>query len=445
MDALERLKQALSRDIEISTNAYDLEAAAKDESGMTPVPPMAVVRPNNETQCLAVVRACLDLGYPMVPRGAGTGLEGAAIPVRNAVVIDLGLMDKVLDKSPADHFVSAQPGIIYDRLNYDLRHTGLFFPPSPGGSSDSATIGGMVATNASGIYAYRYGGTADWVRQLRVITGRGEVLDLGTRAPKSSTGYDLKAMFVGSEGTLGIITRIGLKLAPLPNARLRQAFSFDSLEDATGFAVEIAGALPYLAAVELMDRGTIRLVKDFLGMDIADGTYIFIEYHSPSTIPDDVTDLGASLAADFHGQNVDMKDPWHIRHFGTRAVTAKNKAIVRTDAAVPLSALADYIRHVVSYIPSRPVYAFGHAGIGIVHLLMPFDPDDPSDTAKAADFKRMAAMTAVRMQGTVSGEHGIGIGNRAFAIQQYGAALPYMKELKSIFDPQGLMNPGKVL
>ena len=444
MNSLERLKKNLPAEI-ISTNPYVLDAAARDESGMDAVRPLSVVRPLNEAHCIATVRTCLETGTALVPRGAGTGLEGAAIPSKDCIVIDMTGMDRVLHTSMEDHFVLVEPGVIYDNLNNRLRDTGLFFPPSPGGSSDTATIGGMVATNASGIYAYRYGGTGRWVRSLRVITGSGECLDIGTQAPKSSTGYNLVDLFVGSEGTLGIITRIGMELAPMPQERLQMAFFFDSLNHAVAAAVEMAWAIPELAAIELMDLNTAELVRAFMDIDMQVGTGIFIEFHAAHKVPAALVELTGQVAGDHGGRPAQVNDPWRIRHFGTRAVTAKYTHLVRTDAGVPLSALTEYINWAIDYASPKPVYAFGHVGIGILHLLMPFDPADRSDTRAAMEFKKQAALKAISLNGTVSGEHGIGIGNLDFAIQQYGEALPYMKRIKAVFDPNGIMNPGKVI
>jgi len=443
MKSLERLKQLLPANI-ITTNPYELDAAARDESGMKAVRPMAVVRPVDEDQCVAVVRACMDTKTALVPRGAGTGLEGAAIPSEKSIVMDFTGMNKVLKTSVEDHFVLVEPGVIYDDLNNRLRDTGLFFPPSPGGSSDTATIGGMVATNASGIYAYRYGGTGRWVRSLRVVTGRGEVLYLGTRAPKSSTGYALHNLFVGSEGTLGVITRVGMELAPVPESRIRQAFVFDTLDQAVSAAVEMAWAVPELAAIELMDKNTTAMVRRFLNIDLKDGTGLFIEFHAAYSVRPESVELANQVAASYKGKKINVDDPWRIRHFGTRAVTA-GQNIVRIDAGVPLSALSEYMNWAISYAAPKSVYAFGHVGIGIVHLLMPFDPDDDSDTMTALDFKKEAALKAVSLGGTVSGEHGIGLGNRDFAIKQYKNTLDYMKGIKKVFDPKGIMNPGKVI
>lgn len=429
----------------VLTNKYALDLAATDESGLGKVRPCCVLQPVSEEEVISIVRTCSEQGIPIVPRGAGTGLEGAAIPIDDSVVVDMTLMNRVLNVSMEDRFCLIEPGIIYNDLNKKLADYGLFFPPSPGGSSDSATVGGMVSTNASGIYAFRYGGTGDWVKTLRVITGSGDVVDLGTMAPKSSDGYDLLKLFVGAEGTLGVIVQIGLRLAPLPQVRVKKAFRFNTLHDALQAGIEISWGVPKVAAVELLDQATIGAISLFLNEDIDPGHYLFLEFHDDMVVPDEVFDITGEVIQEFHGVELKVDDPWRLRHYGTRAVTHQAKAVVRTDAGVPLTKMLEYVDWATSYTDQLPVYAFGHLGIGIIHLLIPYDPDDPSQMEMATAFKKDAAIKAVELGGTVSGEHGIGIGNKEALKVQLGNKSEIYMQIKRLFDPYGIMNPTKLL
>jgi D-lactate dehydrogenase (cytochrome) len=305
----------------------------------------------------------------------------------------------------------------------------------------------MLANNASGTRTVKYGGTKDNVYQFNFILPNGERLKVGNLARKSSSGYDLKHLFIGSEGTLGVVTRNGLKLAPIPADRVGRAFWFETLGQAVEAAVDMAWAVPDLAAIELLDAGTMGLIKAFLGSeDVPTQTTLFIEFHSMnSMVPQESIGLGEQVASAHGGEVLAVESPWRIRHYGTRAVTARHGAVARTDAGVPVSRLKEYMDWAVDFVAPEPVYAFGHVGIGIVHLLIPVDPSDGDSVARAAEFKKQAALAALRMGGTVSGEHGIGIGNIETALVQYGKSWKYMKDLKTIFDPRGLMNPGKLL
>ena len=420
-----------------------VEYACRDESGLGEVAPLAVVQAADEKEVQRVITFCFERKIPVTARGAGSALEGSTIPVKGGIVLDLSRMDRVIEVSTEERFCRVQPGVVYDTLNKQLSKYGLFFPPSPGGSSDVATIGGMVATNASGIYAYRYGGTGSWVKTLRVITGKGELLELGSRVPKSSVGYDLVHLFVGSEGTLGIITEVGLGLAPLPEERVKVAYRFDGFKEAVDAAVEFSWGVPMLAAVEFLDADTIQSISEFLGRPIIPGYYLFLEFHGETKVPDDVLELAHEVAETHKGSRLDVKEPWYLRHFGTRAVQRLGRALIRTDAAVPVSRLPEYLNWAKDQKGLR-VFAFGHIGLGIVHLLVPYDPEDQGLVNKVHEFKKKAGLKALSLGGTISGEHGVGTGNRELARLQLGMAYNLMSRIKELLDPHGIMNPGKV-
>lgn len=435
----------------ISTRPADLAAAARDESSLPAHTPDAVVWPLSTQEVAAVVRAAAQTRTPLTARGAGSSLEGNPIPVRGGIVLDLSRMNRVVAIRPEDLQADVEPGVVYQDLNRRLAPRGLFFPPSPGGSSDVATIGGMVANNASGIYSVKYGGTRDHVRAATVVTGTGEVVRLGNRCRKDSSGYHLLGLIIGSEGTLGIVTEITLALAGLPAAQRRWAFVFP---DDRAAASTIADLLRYgvdLAAAEFLDRPTIAAINRFRGLSLEEDPTLLLEAHGNALALQDAAPVVASVANEFGARELMLAadvDPWReVRHFATRSVQAlePESGTVRADLAVPISALPDLVDAcaAASRRHGRAAFVFGHAGIGILHLLVLARPDTPEWSA-ARSIKDEMVAEAVRLGGAVSGEHGMGVGNRDYARQAFGPALELMRQIKAVFDPAGILNPGKI-
>lgn len=435
----------------MSTRAADLDAAARDESSLLPHRPEVVVWALSTEEVAAVVRLAGTFGVALTARGAGSSLEGNPIPLRGGIVLDLSRMDRIGEIRPDDLQVDVEPGVVYAQLNRQLRSHGLFFPPSPGGSSDVATIGGMAANNASGIYSVKYGGTRQHVRAATLVTGAGEVVHLGNRCRKHSTGYDLLDLVVGSEGTLGILTEITLSLAGLPQESDKLAYAFPSDREA---ARAIAALLRFgvdLAAAEFLDAPTMAAVNRFRPLELAERPTLLLEVHGSAATLADQRAAVEALVGEHGGESLALPahlDPWkEIRHWATRAVQALDpqSATVRGDFAVPLSALADLVaaaaaagaRH------SCKVFVFGHAGIGILHILIPARRDSPQwSAAEAAKLDLVDFVGSVG--GAVSGEHGMGLGNRAHAAAALGSSLELMKRIKAVFDPHGILNPGKI-
>ncbi len=441
---LETLRMDLG-DERVRVDPRALADASHDESDLPPVLPRAVIRPRDETDVATVLRACRDARVPVTVRGGGTSLEGSSLPSPGAIVLDLSGMDRVLEASAEERLAVVQGGVVFDRLNERLRSTGLFFPPTPGGSSDSATIGGMVATDAGGLYAMRYGGTRRWVRGLTVVTGDGTILRTGSRLEKASTGVDLTQVFVASEGTLGVVTQVTLGLCPVPEARRRAAWTFDGLAAACACVADLRMVVPDLAAAETIDRGTVGLLQ---GGPVGD--LLLVEAHGREAECQAALDAAREVAATAGGRALEAgTDPWELRHRLTRAVreSAQPAGVVRTDAAVPLPRLAGFVARAVdaAALQGRRLHVFGHAGLGILHFLMPLAGDGAWTLAPALAFKRDLACEAARMGGAVSGEHGVGLGNREAFLATAGTALPCLHALKSVFDPAGILNPGKVL
>jgi len=451
MDALVRALAGILGDDRVEVEGALVSAASRDESDLPPVRPRALVRPRHTEDVAAVVRACRDAGVPLTARGGGTSLEGSSVPSPGAIVVDLSDLCRVIEASVEERLAVVEAGVIFDRLNERLRPTGLFFPPTPGGSADAATIGGMVATDAGGLFAVRYGGTRRWVRGLTVVTGDGSVLRTGSRLPKTSTGVDLTQVFVGSEGTLGIVTEVSLGLCPVPEARQRAAWTFDDLGTACACVADLLLAVPDLAAVEVVDRGTLDLLR--AGPDAAatpEGDLLLIEAHGREAWCEAAIRDARDIAPQFGARPVDAAtDPWELRHRLTRAVreSAVPAGVMRTDAAVPLPRLAGFVGDVQRQAAARGrrLHVFGHAGLGILHFLAPLAGPGawPADEARA--WKVGLSIEAARQGGAVSGEHGVGLGNREAFLATAGAALPYLQALKAVFDPAGILNPGKIL
>ena len=442
---------ALLSSEQVSTRPTDLELASHDESACPPTFPEVVVWPQTTEDVRRVVRYAYEQALALTARGAGSSLEGNPIPVRGGIVADLSRMDRVVEVHAEDLQVTVQPGMVYNDLNDQLKAYGLFFPPSPGGSSDVATIGGMVANNASGIYSVKYGGTRDHVKAATVVTGTGEVLELGTRSRKTSSGYHLLGLLVGSEGTLGIATELTLSLVGLPQGRQQGAFTFPSEKAAV---TAIASMMRYgvdLAAVEFLDHRSVAALNRFQDFGLTERPSLFLEVHGSKSAVEEVFDTAQSLCEEQRGERIVLpggRDPWEIRHFTTRAIQALNPhaKTIRTDMGFPISRLPEVIdqSYAIAEQHGTILHTFGHAGLGILHALLREDPADEQRWATANRAKDEIVAFVLSIGGTASGEHGIGLGSQKYVAQEHGAALEFMKGIKHVFDPKGILNPGKI-
>lgn len=435
----------------VSTKPADLELASHDESSCVPSLPEVVVWPLNTEEVRQLIGYAYEHAIPLTARGAGSSLEGNPIPVRGGMVLDLSRMDQIVTVHAGDLQVTVQPGIVYNQLNEQLKPYGLFFPPSPGGSSDVATIGGMAANNASGIYSVKYGGTRDHVKAATVVTGTGEVLQLGTRSRKTSSGYHLLGLLIGSEGTLGIATELTLSLVGLPQGSKQGAFAFPAEKAA---ASAIADMMRYgvdLAAVEFLDRRTVAALNRFQGFGLLEQPSLFIEVHGVPGAVEEVFSTATALCEEYSGHLIALpggRNPWEVRHFTTRAIQALNPQAktIRTDMGFPISCLPEVVEQSYAIAERHGVvlHTFGHAGIGILHALLREDPADTLRWEAANQAKDEIVAFVLSVGGTASGEHGIGLGSRKYVQQEHGPALEYMKRIKQLFDPKGILNPGKI-
>ena len=402
---------------------------------------------------VAVVRCCGEARLPLVPFGAGTSVEGHVLPPEGALTLDMSQMNRVLAIRPEDLDATVEAGVTRHQLNRLLADQGLFFAVDPGAE---ATLGGMAATRASGTTAVRYGTMRETVICLRVVLPDGQVIDTGRRVRKSSTGYDLTRLFVGSEGTLGVITEVTVRLFGLPESRSAAVVSFATVEQAVSTAMEtIQSGIP-VARIELLDATMVRAVNQYAGSQHAVQPTLFLEFHgSASAVAEQAKEVGELAAAhgagDFRwtADDAARDELWHARHhayYASLALRPGSRAW-STDVCVPLSRLVECIVATHRDLESSflPAPMVGHVGDGNFHCIILFDPEIAAERAEAERLNERLVSRALDMEGTCSGEHGVGLGKRHFLEREHGAALLLMRQLKQTLDPHGLLNPGKLI
>jgi D-lactate dehydrogenase (cytochrome) len=438
----------------VSRAAAVREHHSHGESYHTPGVPDLVAFPTSTEEVQAIVRACAARRCPMVPFGAGTSLEGHVNAIRGGVSIDLRSMNRILRVSTDDLDATVEAGVTRQQLDRHLRSTGLTFFLDPGAD---ATIGGMASTRASGTTAVRYGTMRDVVLGLRVVLADGRAITAGGRARKSSAGYDLTRLFVGAEGTLGIITEITLKLQPRPEAIAAAVARFPDVDAAVRTVIAtIQLAIP-VARAELLDEVQVRAVNRYSKLNRIEAPTLFFEFHGGSAREVDEQAQAVEEIARAHGcvEFERALDPderarlWQARHdayYAALAMRPGSQALT-TDVCVPISRLADCIAETRADITASGLVAalVGHVGDGNFHMIFPLDPNVPAELEEAHRLAARMAERAQRMDGTCTGEHGVGLGKMAFLRAEHGEAVDVMRAIKQALDPQGLMNPGKLL
>ncbi len=443
----------------IAGDRLSLAQAVRDHHGrgedyMALMPPDAVIYPISTEEVAAIVSACASTGTPIIPFGAGSSLEGHVQAPQGGVCIDLSRMNRILSVNCDDLDCRVQAGVTRIQLNDDLRDQGLFFPIDPGAN---ATLGGMAATRASGTNAVRYGTMRDAVLGLTVVLADGRIIQTGGRARKSAAGYDLTRLFVGSEGTLGIITEVQLKLFGIPEAISAAVVPFSSLKGAVDTVIQAIQLGIPMARVELLDplamHACIRYSK-LVGFEEA--PTLFLEFHgSPAGVAEQAETF-RNLADDNGGgafrwaeKAEERSALWKARHdaYFAGLALAPGKRILTTDVCVPISHLVDCILQTRGDLDDHHIVApiLGHVGDGNFHCTVLVDADDADDLARVRDFSARLVQRALAMGGTCTGEHGIGLGKRAYLVKEHGEAVLVMQSIKQALDPQGLMNPGKML
>lgn len=425
----------------------------RDESPFDAPPPAAVVFCNSTQDVADAVQLCAAHDYPVIAWGAGSSLEGQLLAVRGGVVLDLTRMNRVLDIAADDLLVTVQAGVTRKQLNDELRHTGLFFPIDPGAD---ATIGGMTATRASGTNAVRYGTMRENVLALTVVLADGRVLRTGTRARKSSAGYDLTRLFVGSEGTLGIITEVTLRLYPQPEAVAAAICSFPDVASAVDCTIATIQSGVPIARCELMDANAVRAVNAHDHLGLPQSPLLLMEFHgSPAGVREQAQTVQA-IAQDFRGSDFAWADTpeersrlWAARHHAYLSAlqTRPGCRCVTTDTCVPISKLAQSINATVEEAQAAglPYFIVGHVGDGNYHIGYLIDPAQPEERELAERLNAQLVRRALALGGTCSGEHGIGLHKQDFLREEAGDdAIELMRTLKHALDPKGLFNPGKI-
>ena len=430
------------------------EQHGHDESWHAPHLPDAVIWPHSTDEVALVARTCNAHGCPIVAWGAGTSLEGHAIPVQGGISLDFAQMDQVLAVHPEDLDVVVQPGITRKRLNEELRDTGLFFPVDPGAD---ASIGGMTATRASGTCAVRYGTMREAVLALEVVLADGRIIRTGTRAKKSSAGYDLTRLFVGSEGTLGIITEITLRLHGQPEAVSAAICAFPTTVDAVNTVIQTIQMGVPVARMEFLDAASIRAVNRHSNYSMAEQPTLFMEFHgTTSGVAEQAETVGEIAEAnggsefEWTTKPEDRNRLWAARHnfyYGLKAMVPGRMGF-NTDACVPISRLAECIDETEREMAGTGMFfaIIGHVGDGNFHTSLMIDPNDEPQVAEAFRMADRLTERTLRLGGTISGEHGVGIGKRKFMAREHGQdAWELMGAIKRTFDPVGILNPGKML
>ena len=426
----------------------------RDESSYTDVPPPAAVVFAESTQDVShAVKLAAQYRVPVIPFGVGSSLEGHLLAVQGGVSIDVGRMNRVLRINAEDLTVTVQAGVTRKQVNEAVKSTGLFFPIDPGAD---ATIGGMSATRASGTNAVRYGTMRENVLALEVVLARGEVVRTGTRAKKSSAGYDLTRLMVGSEGTLGVMTEITLKLYPIPEAISAATCSFPRIADAVNTTIQMIQLGVPIARVELIDANTVRMVNAHSKLGLREEPMLLMEFHgSPASVKEQAETV-QELATDNSGQAFEFASTpeartklWTARHNAYFAAIQSKPGCraISTDTCVPISRLADCLLDSIKEADASglPYFLVGHVGDGNFHFGYLIDPTIAQERVIAEALNHQLVHRALQLEGTCTGEHGIGLHKQDFLITEAGGgAVNMMRTIKHALDPHNIMNPGKI-
>ena len=425
----------------------------RDESPIDAPPPDVVIFCESTEDVAEAVRLADRFSVPVIPFGVGSSLEGHLLAVQGGISLDLGRMNRVLAIQSEDLTVTVQAGVTRKQLNDEIRHTGLFFPIDPGAD---ATLGGMSATRASGTNAVRYGTMRENVLGLQVVTAQGEIIETGTRARKSSAGYDLTRLMIGSEGTLGVMTEITLRLYPQPEAISAATCSFPSIDAAVRATIQTIQMGVPIARCELLDANSVRAVNRYAKLSLRELPMLLMEFHGTEASVAEQAATVQEIASEFGGEGFDWATTpeqrnklWTARHHAYFAAlqTKPGSRCVTTDTCVPISRLADCINESVAEVePSGLAYFIvGHVGDGNFHLGYLVDPSLPQERETAERLNRQLVERALQMDGTCTGEHGIGLHKMDFLISEAGVgAVSMMRKLKQALDPKNIMNPGKI-
>jgi D-lactate dehydrogenase (cytochrome) len=448
---LAKLRQLLGD--RLSTSAAVCAQHGKDESYHAPHAPDAVAFARSTEEVVAIVRLCSGYRTPVIAFGTGTSLEGHVAALAGGVCIDLTQMDRILRINAADLDAVVEAGVTRKQLNEHLRDTGLFFPIDPGAD---ASLGGMAATRASGTNAVRYGTMRENVLALTVVLADGRVIRTARRARKSAAGYDLTRLFIGSEGTLGIITEVTVRLYGIPEAISAAVCAFPTIEDAVNTVIlTIQNGIP-VARIELLDEAQMAAINKYSKLNHKVAPTLFFEFHGTTAGVAEQAESVKAIAGDYGGNDFrwattseERSKLWQARHdayYAALALRPGSKGWA-TDVCVPISRLAECISETKRDLADSPIPAalVGHVGDGNFHLVFMIDPQRPDEIAEAGRLNDRMVARALAMEGTSTGEHGVGYGKMDFLVSEHGEALSVMRSIKKALDPDNIMNPGKIV
>ena len=436
----------------LSTAQADLDQHSKDQSHFEARTAEAVLWPTSSQQVADILKLANENHIPVTPWGVGTSLEGNPIPICGGLSVSFAKMDQIVQVHADDFQVTVQPGIGYKDLNEQLARYGLFFPPDPGAN---ATIGGMLANNAAGIRTVKYGASKDNVLRMQIAVADGRLIQVGSRSVKQSSGYDLLHLFIGSEGTLGVITEATLKLAPVAEHMSAVLAVFETVPEAVEAVVAVRGSGLEPAALEFLDAYTAQMLGEAGGIEMDALPTLFMEFHAAhegalqmglDSVREICEELGA-VKVQATADNSERRKLWHLRHHSFEFMVQRNPntRFFINDVAVPISRYPEIIAYITSHRADLGLeaYMLGHAGDGNIHVVLPFK-DDPG-YKRASAFNGDIIRKAIELGGTATGEHGVGMGKSVYLQEEHGPAVDVMRAIKHTLDPNGILNPGKVL
>ena len=438
----------------VSTSRAVREHHGKDESYFPYALPDVVVFLKTTEEVRDVVNICRAHRVPMIPYGVGTSLEGHILAVKGGVCIDLSQMNKILDVHQEDLDAVVQAGVTRKQLNEHIKHTGLFFPVDPGAD---ATLGGMAATRASGTNAVRYGTMRENVLSLKVVLADGRIIQTSRRAKKSAAGYDLTRLLVGSEGTLGIITEVTVRLYPVQEAMSAAVCAFEDVDGCTNTVIQTIQAGVPIARCDIVCEKTVDAINKYKKTSYRVAPTVFFEFHGTKTSVVEQAETVQAIAKEHGGMDFiwatkpeERTQLWQARHDAYFACLQIKPGVraVSTDVCVPISRLAECVHETMEDVKDyiNPVPLLGHIGDGNFHLMLMVDPNKPEETELAKKFNKRLIERALKMEGTCTGEHGVGMGKMDSMRMELGDdMMDLMRDIKKVFDPEGLMNPGKVV
>lgn len=448
---MEELREILKEN-QISTNETVLDLHSKDESYHTPKRPEMVIFPKSSDEVSKILKLANERKIPVYPFGLGSSLEGHVIPSQQGVTIDFSLMDRIIEVKDQDFLVTVQPGVTRTKLNKELKKYGMFFPVDPGAD---ATLGGMAATNASGTLSVRYGTMRDNVRDMEVILADGTKIHTGTLAAKSSSGYHLNGIFTGSEGTLGCITELTLKIFGIPEFTSAARATFPTVDDAVNGVVAVLQAGVPIARIEIVDEISMRQVNHYSDATYPEVPTLFLEFHGNEAglaqdvaFTQEIFEDHQCLELKFETDNAARNQLWDARHNLAYAFIHgyPGRKMMVTDVCLPISELTGAIHHARKTLDSLQLIGgiTGHVGDGNYHIILMIDLLDPEEVKRAKELNEQIVEYALERGGTCTGEHGVGTGKMAYQEKEHGEALRVMEKIKQVLDPNNILNPDKI-